>query len=86
MGRSPGIIVGKPYSEMAKAIMHEYGLSKNEIAMVGDRLTTDILFGVNNDFMSILVLTGETTKESLIQSDIKPDLVLNTFADVLKLL
>lgn len=86
VGRSPDIIVGKPYSEMAKAIMHEYGLSKNEIAMVGDRLTTDILFGVNNDFMSILVLTGETTKESLIQSNIKPDLVLDTFADVLKLL
>ncbi len=86
VGRSPDIIVGKPYSEMAKAIMYEYGLSQNEIAMVGDRLTTDIFFGLNNDFMSILVLTGETTRESLAQTEIKPDLVLDTFADILKLL
>lgn len=86
VNRSPDVIVGKPYSEMANAVMKEYGLSSDEIAMVGDRISTDICFGVNNGFMSILVLTGETTKESLAKSSVKPDIVLDTFADILKLI
>ena len=82
-GRDPDLIVGKPYSLMAEYIEKDYGLRPEEIAMCGDRLYTDIKFAVNNGMKSILVLTGETTREDLERSDIKPDLVLDTFADVL---
>ncbi len=85
VGKLPDVIIGKPYNEMAEAVQHKFGLDKQEIAMVGDRLYTDIRFGVDNGFTSILVLTGETTREMLETSSIKPTVTLNTFADVLDL-
>lgn len=83
-GRDPDLVIGKPYETMAKYIVAEYGLCPEEIAMCGDRLYTDIRFAANNGMKSILVLTGETTKEDLAASDVRPDLVLDTFSDVLK--
>jgi NagD protein len=50
--------------------------------MAGDRLTTDIAFGRNNGFISILVMTGETTPEMLAASDIAPDIVLNSINEI----
>ena len=85
-GRDPDLVIGKPYQTMAKYIEEDYGLRPDEIAMVGDRLYTDIKFATNNGMMGILVLTGETTREDLTESEVKPDLVLNTFKDVLDLL
>lgn len=83
IGRKPDVIVGKPNSEMAESIISKYGFDKDEIAMVGDRLYTDIMFGVNNGFASVLVMTGETTHTMLEQSGIHPTLVLPTFKDIL---
>ena len=85
-GRKPDLIIGKPYETMARHIGEKYGLRPEEMAMCGDRLYTDVKFGINSGMKSILVLTGETTKEMLEASDVHPDLVLDTFADVLKYL
>ena len=85
-GRRPDLIIGKPYGTMARYIMERYGLQGDEIAMCGDRLYTDIRFATDNGLKSILVMTGETTKEMLSASDIRPDYVLDTFSDVLKYL
>ena len=82
----PDVIVGKPYPPMAQAVADKFGLSPDEIAMVGDRLYTDVRFGVDNGFAGILVLTGETTREMLQESPIRPTLVLDTFADILPML
>ncbi|NCA68323.1 MAG: HAD-IIA family hydrolase [Clostridia bacterium] len=84
IGRKPDVIVGKPNREMAESIMAKYGFEKHETAMVGDRLYTDILFGVDNGFNSILVMTGETTPLMLKSSGIQPTLVLTTFKDILE--
>lgn len=85
-GRKPDIICGKPYEMSALSVEKRFNLKADEIAMVGDRLYTDIKFGINNGFMSILVLTGESDREMLARSGLKPDLVLDTFKDVLKLI
>ena len=85
-GRAPDLIIGKPYETMARYIIERYGLLPEEIAMCGDRLYTDIKFAINNGMKSILVLTGETTKEMLEASDVRPDYVFDTFSDVLKYL
>lgn len=45
--------------------------------MVGDRLSTDIAFGLNNGVLSILVLTGEATLADVEHGSIKPDIILN---------
>lgn len=84
--RDPDIIIGKPYAPMAQAVADQFGLRPDQIAMVGDRLYTDIRFATDNGLTGILVLTGETTPQMLEQSSIRPTLVLSTFADILPLL
>lgn len=85
-GRNPDIICGKPYEISAESVKSRFNLNSEEIAMVGDRLYTDIKFGLNNGFYTILVLSGETDERMLQESGLQPDLVLNTFQNVLKYL
>lgn len=77
-GRAPSVICGKPYSPMAEIINHLFDIPKERICMIGDRLYTDILFGINNGYQSVLVLSGETTKEMLSASGIKPAFVFDS--------
>ena len=54
--------------------------------MVGDRLATDIAFGLNNDILSVMVLTGEATMEDVENGSIKPDIIyrmLRKFCNIL---
>lgn len=81
-GKRPSVIIGKPYREMGERILKRFSLQPNEVAMIGDRLSTDIRFAVCNGFISILVLSGETTKQAAICSDIKPDIVADSIASV----
>jgi hypothetical protein len=52
------IVVGKPAYFMLDNIAKQFGLHKNQICMVGDRLDTDILFGQNGGLTTALVLSG----------------------------
>jgi HAD superfamily hydrolase (TIGR01450 family) len=82
-GRAPSVICGKPYSPMAEIINDRVTCKKDKIVMVGDRLYTDILFGINNGYKSLLVLSGETTAEMLNDSGIKPDYVLSSVENII---
>ncbi len=77
-GRDPEVI-GKPQAEMARAAMARTGLEPHQLAMVGDRLYTDVAMGKGAGILSILVLSGETSRQDLETSQIQPDLV---FADL----
>lgn len=77
-GRDPEVI-GKPQAEMARAAMARTGLEPHQLAMVGDRLYTDVAMGKGAGILSILVLSGETSRRDLETSQIQPDLV---FADL----
>lgn len=81
-GLSPSVICGKPYGTMAEEIKKLVKLENNEIAMAGDRLTTDIQFAVNNGFISVLVLSGETDMEMYKKSGVKADMVLNNITEL----
>ena len=74
-GRMPDVILGKPYKGIVEEAQRITGLEPWEMAMVGDRLYTDIATGVNFDMTAILVLTGEATLEDLEASDVKPHLI-----------
>lgn len=80
-------IIGKPYPEMVEALRAKYGLEDpHTVAMVGDRLYTDIAMGVAAGINSILVLSGEATLEDLENSEIKPDFVLENLGEIVKAL
>ena len=75
---------GKPYPETAEMLCRTSGLDKSEIAIVGDRLYTDIALGKKNGLLSVLVMTGETTPEMLqaAAADETPDLVFPGIKDI----
>ena len=53
--------------------------------MIGDRLETDVLMGLDAGMAGALTLTGATTVDMLAASDIKPTYVLQTLADLIPL-
>ena len=80
------LIVGKPSKRIMKIAMDRLGTTKDEVAIVGDALETDIKAGRNSRIYSILVLTGVTKEEDLATSRVKPDLVLGSIAGLSDLL
>lgn len=74
--------LGKPHNETIQAILHTTGLQKEDIAVVGDRLATDIALGVYHQVTSVLMLTGATGREDLANTDVKPDYVFDSIADL----
>ena len=80
------IVIGKPQALMPRLAMEIKGVSKQQTAVVGDRIYTDIKSGINAGCVSILVMSGETTEEILEASHDKPDLVLESGKDILNLL
>ena len=96
-GRKPDIVLGKPDPTMLQGIMHRHGLKPEEIAMVGDRIYTDTAMAHNAGAVGVLVLSGETTMETVkkVQADAEtnpepefypPDLVVNNIAELGELL
>ncbi len=81
--RRPDLIVGKPYVGVVEAALERTGLTAGELAMVGDRLYTDIETGIRHGMTSILVMTGETTEEMRLASSTKPDLVYGRLSDMI---
>ena len=75
--RRPELIVGKPYSGIVEAALERTGYQLSEMAMVGDRLYTDIATGNKNGMVSILVMSGETTQKMLDESEIRPTLTFD---------
>lgn len=80
-GRTP-IFIGKPQPEMAFLAMKKTGFSKDETAILGDRLYTDIACGVNAGITSVFVLSGEGTRSDMEVSDVKPDLVYENIREI----
>lgn len=74
-GRRPDVILGKPYAGIVQDALELTGLEKHELAMVGDRLYTDIATGKNFGILSILVLTGEARMEDIAKTGVEPDLI-----------
>ena len=74
-GRRP-VVIGKPSPLMPELAMEHTGYCKEETAVVGDRIYTDVKSGLNAGITGILVLSGETTPEILAASEDKPHLVL----------
>jgi len=64
-GREP-IILGKPSQSLLQLILKSCHLDPKRTCMVGDRLETDILFGIQGNLGStLLVLTGVTSESQL---------------------
>ena len=85
-GRRADRVVGKPHTGIVQAAIRRTGLEAGQMAMVGDRLYTDIETGLKSGMLSILVMSGETTPEMLAAYPNKPDLVFDRLAEMIPLL
>lgn len=74
-GRQPDIVLGKPDPNMLTGVQSRYGVEADEVAMVGDRIYTDIEMAFNAGAMGVLVLSGETTLEVADEAPRQPDLI-----------
>lgn len=84
-GRRPRFI-GKPEPEMAYLSMKKYGFSKQETAVVGDRIYTDIACGKNAGIGTIFVLSGEGTREDIQKYQTEPEYIFENIAEVCRAL
>lgn len=84
-GRLPRFL-GKPQPEIARLAMAKKGAVPADTVMIGDRIYTDITCGKKADVSTILVFSGETTREVWQKSDLKPDIALDSVAYLLPVL
>ena len=81
-GREPDLVVGKPNRLIVDAAAAKMNLPIDQLAMVGDRLYTDIALGQSSGIVTVLVLSGETKIEDLKNSPFQPDYTFQNLAGV----
>ncbi len=80
-GSAPAAVLGKPDPSMLHGILHRHSLLPRELAMVGDRLYTDMAMARSTGALGVLVLTGETTAAEAATVTPKPELVVDSIAE-----
>jgi NagD protein len=80
-GRAPDAVPGKPDPRMLFGLCHRLGLRPDEMAMVGDRIYTDVEMAHRAGALGVLVLTGDATLDDVTASERKPDLVVHNLAE-----
>ena len=81
-GRFPDHIIGKPNGDIMDYLAKRAGTSKEQTAIVGDRLYTDVAAGVNNGYTGILVLSGEAGLQDIEKEKIYPDLIFDSVKEM----
>ncbi|MBC7251956.1 MAG: HAD family hydrolase [Anaerolineae bacterium] len=69
------LTIGKPEPTLFEMALKRMSADPAHTAVLGDRLETDILGGINAGLLTILVLSGVVNREELAVSEVKPDLV-----------
>ena len=74
--------IGKPEPGMVDMSVAQNHFTKYETLVIGDRLYTDILSGINAGVETALVLTGEATRKDAEESSYKPDYIFPTVREL----
>ena len=83
LGKDPTAL-GKPSQAMMDAIEGKFQFDRSRACMVGDRVNTDIRFGLEGKLGGTLgVLTGVSSKEEFVSGPIRPHAYLDKLSDLL---
>lgn len=74
--------VGKPNPLMMRTGLRLLGVHSEDAAMIGDRMDTDIVAGMESGLMTALVLSGVSTPENIKEFSYRPSLILNGVGDI----
>lgn len=78
--------IGKPNPYMINLLSKKFNIPNSKIAVIGDRVYTDIASGYNAKANTICVLSGESTMKTITDSDIKPDYIYDSVKDLIDLI
>jgi NagD protein len=85
ISRATGIgpyFVGKPNPLMMRYALNAIGAHSESTAMIGDRMDTDVVAGLEAGMYTVLVLTGVTTREEIDTYPFRPSRVVDSIADL----
>lgn len=85
-GRRPDVVIGKPDPRMLSGILSRYNLQPSQVAMIGDRIYTDVKMAENAGALGVLVLSGETTMAIVNESESKPAVIARDLAEFQQML
>jgi 4-nitrophenyl phosphatase len=80
------IVIGKPEPLILQMASERLGVDASDCVMIGDRLDTDIIAGERAGMLTVLVLTGVSTRDDVASAPVKPDLVFTDLNAVLEAL
>ena len=82
-GREP-YIVGKPNPMMFRSAMNKISAHSESTGMIGDRMDTDVVAGIEAGLHTVLVLTGIADDNEISKYPFRPTEILNSVADLLE--
>ena len=85
ISRATGVdpyFVGKPNPLMMRSALNAIDAHSETTAMIGDRMDTDVVSGLEAGLQTILVLTGVTTPEEADRFPFRPSRVVASIADL----
>ena len=85
-GRKVDAVLGKPAAAMLQGVMERHRLAPQEIAVVGDRIYTDMAMARNAGSLGILVLSGEATQADAEAANPPLDMVISSVGNLAELL
>jgi NagD protein len=80
-GKHP-YIVGKPNPMMFRSAMRKIGAHSESTGMIGDRMDTDVVAGIEAGLHTVLVLTGIADQKEIEKYPFRPTEILNSVADL----
>ncbi len=84
--RYPDRVIGKPNADIIDYLTTRVNVERSHIAMVGDRLYTDIAAGRNHGLKSVLVLSGEASLEDVQSAEVRPHLIFSSVREMIPFL
>lgn len=81
-GREP-YVVGKPNPMMFRSAMDKIDAHSTTTGMIGDRMDTDVVAGIEAGLHTVLVLTGISDQAEILRYPFRPNEVLNSVADLI---
>lgn len=75
--------VGKPNPLMLRHGLNKLGCHSADVALVGDRMDTDIIAGIESNMDTVLVLSGVTAKEDIDKFPYRPTFVLSGVGELI---
>ncbi len=75
-------VIGKPNPMMIRYALNRIGAHSETTAMIGDRMDTDIVAGIEAGLQTVLVLTGSTKAEEVDRFPYRPSRVIDSIADL----